>query len=276
MEGRYNIQPKKGLTGFQLKIIAMVLMTFDHIHAYLNYNQNIPIQFRWIGRLVAPLFIFMTVEGYHFTRSRKRYMFRLYTAYVIMAIGNNLLDRFLPRPDGVIISSSMFGTLFLVVVYLSIVDFLRKAFIEKKIFKMLLGIVFLLIPIFFSFIIIMNLNNISLLFFRILVTLIPMPLFVEGNIVFIAIGIILYLFRSNKNKQIISYILISVVFLISSRDFSIQGLLYKNYQWMMIFAAPLMYLYNGTKGRDIKYLFYIFYPTHIYLFHMISYYMLTR
>ncbi|MEW8973073.1 MAG: TraX family protein [Tissierellaceae bacterium] len=276
MEGRYNIQPKKGLTGFQLKIIAMVLMTFDHIHAYLNYNQNIPIQFRWMGRLVAPLFIFMTVEGYHFTRSRKRYMFRLYTAYVIMAIGNNLLDRFLPRPDGVIISSSMFGTLFLVVVYLSIVDFLRKAFIEKKILKMLLGIVFLLTPIFFSFIIIMNLNNISLLFFRILVTLIPMPLFVEGNIVFIAIGIILYLFRSNKNKQIISYILISVVFLISSRDFSIQGLLYKNYQWMMIFAAPLMYLYNGTKGRDIKYLFYIFYPTHIYLFHMISYYMLTR
>lgn len=271
-----KLEAKKGLTGFQIKLIAMILMVFDHIHAYLNYNKNIPIQFKWVGRIVAPLFIFMTVEGYYHTRNKKKYMIRLYIAQLIMSIGNNFLDKFFPRPDGVMLISSMFKTLFLIVVYLSIVDFLRDAFKDKNISRVLLGIGFLTIPILLSFVIMINISNLPILFIRIFMLLVPMPLFVEGGIVFIAIGIVLYLFRDNKTKQVISYIIMSIVIMLSSGNFSVQSLLYTNFQWMMIFAAPLMYLYNGEKGRGMKYLFYIFYPAHIYLFHMISYYMLTR
>lgn len=34
------------------------------------------------------------------------------------------------------------------------------------------------------------------------------------------------------------------------------------YQWMMIFALPLMCLYNGERGKYHKLFYYIFYPLH--------------
>lgn len=268
---------KRGLTGFQIKIIAMILMVFDHIYAYLNYNSNIPIQFKWVGRLVAPIFIFMTVEGYWHTSNKKKYMLRLYIAQLIMAIFNNLLNIYLPRPDNVALLNSMFGTLFLVLVYLSIVDFLKNAAKDNNISKVLLGIGFLVVPIFLNFLFIINMGKMPLLLLKTLMYLIPMPMLVEGGVIFILLAIVLYLFRDNRCKQIIAYIISSIVIgLLSGTRLNIQSLLYENYQWMMIFAAPLMYLYNGEKGKGLKYLFYIFYPVHIYILYLISYYMLTK
>lgn len=268
---------KRGLTGFHIKIIAMILMIFDHIYVYLNYSSNIPLQFKWVGRLVAPLFIFMTVEGYYYTRNKKKYMTRLYIAQLIMSIFNNLISKYFPRPDGVIIFHSMFGTLFLVVIYLLIVDFLKNAFKNKNIPKVLLGIGFLAAPILLSFLIMMNVNKLPFILMRTIMYLIPMPMMVEGGIVFIFLAIVLYLFRDNRDKQIFAYIIASVlVVILSGARLNIQNLLYDNYQWMMVFAAPLMYLYNGEKGKGIKYLFYIFYPAHIYLLYLLSYYILTK
>lgn len=268
---------KKGLTGFQIKIIAVILMVFDHIYVYLDYNSNIPIQFKWVGRLVAPLFIFMTVEGYYHTRNKKKYMTRLYIAHLIMAILNNLIAKYFPRPDGVTIFNSMFGTLFLVIIYLSIVDFLKNAVEDKSISKVLLGIGFLAAPILLNLLLIMSIENMPFILMEIIMYLIPMPMFVEGGIVFIFLAIVLYLFRDNRDKQIIVYIISSVVIaVLSGTRLNIQSLLYEKYQWMMVFAAPLMYLYNGEKGKGIKYLFYIFYPVHIYILYLISYYMLTK
>ena len=167
---------KRGLTGFQIKIIAMILMVFDHVYVYLNYNSNIPIQFKWVGRLVAPLFIFMTVEGYCHTRNKRKYMTRLYTAQLIMAILNNLIGKYFPRPDGAIILNTMFGTLFLVVVYLSIVDFLKNAVEDKSISKVLLGIGFLAAPMILSFFLIMSIDKMPFVLINIIMYLIPMPI----------------------------------------------------------------------------------------------------
>ncbi|WP_259718821.1 conjugal transfer protein TraX [Weissella confusa] len=45
---------------------------------------------------------------------------------------------------------------------------------------------------------------------------------------------------------------------------------FSDYQWMMIFATPLLALYNGKQGRKDKWFFYIFYPTHIAVLYIIS------
>ena len=66
---------KSGLTGNQLKILAMIAMTCDHVGVQL-----FP-QFLWlriIGRLAMPIYAFMIAEGCRHTRDRKRYFLRLF------------------------------------------------------------------------------------------------------------------------------------------------------------------------------------------------------
>lgn len=75
----------KGLSSFGLKLIAVLLMTIDHISAVLSfngvYNQGpailgIPV-WRVIGRIAFPIFAFMIAEGAMKTRSVPRYLLRL-------------------------------------------------------------------------------------------------------------------------------------------------------------------------------------------------------
>lgn len=72
-----------GLTAFQLKIIALVFMMLDHIAAFAF---EIPIvnrysgYLRMTGRLAAPLFLFLLVQSIRHTRSKPKFLLRLYLA----------------------------------------------------------------------------------------------------------------------------------------------------------------------------------------------------
>ena len=64
----------RGLTGNQLKLIAMLTMTCDHVGLQL-FPQVLWL--RLIGRLAMPIYAYMIAEGCRHTRSRKRYLLRL-------------------------------------------------------------------------------------------------------------------------------------------------------------------------------------------------------
>ena len=67
--------PKFGLTGNQLKILAMITMTCDHV------GMQIFPQLLWlriIGRLAMPIYAYMIAEGCRHTRDRKKYLLRLF------------------------------------------------------------------------------------------------------------------------------------------------------------------------------------------------------
>lgn len=64
----------RGLTGNQLKIIAMLTMTCDHVGLQLFPHA---LWLRLIGRLAMPIYAYMIAEGCRHTRSRKRYLMRL-------------------------------------------------------------------------------------------------------------------------------------------------------------------------------------------------------
>ena len=59
---------------------------------------------------------------------------------------------------------------------------------------------------------------------------------------------------------------------ISGFSFTYENLFLINYQWMMILALPFMLIYNGEKGRGLKWLFYIFYPVHIFILFILGNY----
>ena len=72
---------KKGLNANQLKLIAIIAMTVDHLTwtFFPGYDT------RWfvllahvIGRLTAPIMWFFIAEGYHYTRNVKKYAGRLF------------------------------------------------------------------------------------------------------------------------------------------------------------------------------------------------------
>ena len=72
--------PKPGLSGNQLKILAMIAMTCDHV------GMQIFPQLLWlriIGRLAMPIYAYMIAEGCRHTRDRKKYLLRLLSMGVL-------------------------------------------------------------------------------------------------------------------------------------------------------------------------------------------------
>ncbi|MGO0861946.1 TraX family protein, partial [Clostridioides difficile] len=74
---------------------------------------------------------------------------------------------------------------------------------------------------------------------------------------------------------IICYVLMCMFIFVAMAggDYSLKKSLLENYQWMMIASLPFMLLYNGEKGKSMKYLFYLYYPIHIYLLYILGVYL---
>ncbi|UEC17967.1 conjugal transfer protein TraX [Streptococcus thermophilus LMD-9] len=89
-----------------------------------------------------------------------------------------------------------------------------------------------------------------------ILSLVPSIIMVEGGFVMVILGLLFYIFRTNRIAQIIVLAIISVITHLFDPT---------TVQWMMIFAVIPMYFYNGERGSGNKNFFYIFYPAHIYL-----------
>lgn len=64
----------KGLTGNQLKLIAMIAMTCDHVGVQLLPQMQL---LRIIGRIAFPIYAYMIAEGCRHTRNRGKYLLRV-------------------------------------------------------------------------------------------------------------------------------------------------------------------------------------------------------
>ncbi len=74
----------KGLSGNQLKIIAAVSMAADHI-GYMIFPDIV--LFRIIGRLAFPLFSFFIYQGSRYTRSKAKYLAKLFGLGFVCVLG---------------------------------------------------------------------------------------------------------------------------------------------------------------------------------------------
>ncbi len=85
---------QKGLSGTALKMIALVLMVFDHVHYFFGFTGAVPEWFSMLGRVSAPLFLFCTAEGFAHTHDRRRYILRLWAIGAGMGLVQLLLALF--------------------------------------------------------------------------------------------------------------------------------------------------------------------------------------
>ncbi|MEG1027709.1 MAG: TraX family protein [Oscillospiraceae bacterium] len=277
------------MTTFILKMVALISMTLDHLR---QFNPDFPIWFSWVGRIAAPIFLFCTVQAFIHTKNRKKLLLRLYLANVVMGITDFCLG----------VSNNFIGALFVLTTILWIIEILKnnkkKGFLLLSIF-ILYQLVITVICYYTPFIIDSDSN--VYLFASIFIVLLAF----EGGFatLYVLLGVIIYLCNDNKIKLAVGYSAFCVVyFIITTTNIVLRvtsqlytmnfekasdiveiacqllcigpmdtggNFLTENYNWMMIFALPFILAYNKRKGKDCKWLFYIYYPLHIILFSLI-------
>ena len=84
------IRSRFALTGNQLKILAMLTMTIDHIGVILLPQYRF---LRIIGRLSMPIYAYMIAEGCHYTHDRMRYFLRLAGLAVVCQVVYGFVGR---------------------------------------------------------------------------------------------------------------------------------------------------------------------------------------
>lgn len=278
MDLQTNKKEFKGLTAFDIKLLALVFMLLDHIHYFFQFTGKVPLLFSWIGRLAGHLFLFTMVEGYTHTSNRKKYFLRIYIMSVFMAIIKALMEIFpaLQRGDGFYAENSILSTFVVLIVIFKGIDYMR----EKKYLK---GIGLVLSPFIANYVVMiicqlfvpilsMDIaNNIH----QIATSFIPSPFMVEGGLFLIIVGIILYAFRGKRKVKFLLFGIFALAWMIGIplaflRPISIKLFFTNYYEWMGVFAVIFMFMYNGEKGKSMKKLFYIFYPAHVYILYGLS------
>ena len=199
-----------------------------------------PLWFRYLGRVVAPIFFFLAVEGFSHTRSRPRYMARLFGAGLIMSIGSSILTHIFPTSST--LPNNIFFSLGLGVALMSTLEWSRESD------SLCLGILAVLL-------------------------LVGASLFTEAHLYGVMMILVFYFFRQRTDLLIISYIMASLLPALAGSH-NLNQLLFHNYQWMMVFALPFLLLYNGEPGPRTsmtKWFFYVFYPVHLWVIYWLSY-----
>lgn len=278
------------MNAFHLKLIAAAAMLLDHI-AY--FFPNTSICFHWIGRISAPIFIFCAGNSVHYTHSKKLYLLRLYLASVFMSLFQVLSQ----------VELNFFRTLFTITLLISILELYNKnKLICLKYVTLYLLYQFIVCYICGYLIQNSNADTESICFF--LLPAVTGSLYtMEGGLIFVSLGLILYLFSYKKIYMILSYVLFVLLYTFLSASYFIPAAMHKvwmifpalrpcidcmeeyilpvligihpaafggslffvHYEWIMVFALPVLLHYNHRRGLKVKYFFYLFYMLHIML-----------
>lgn len=265
--------PKHGLDGFQLKIFALIVMTIDHIHYFMPESVGIPYWFTLIGRLAAPIFLFLCVEGFSYTHSKPKYLLRMYCFSVAMKLASRQLNLAFPRPDNVAIINDMFSTMFVVCWCIEGIELLRnrEKGLPRWLGALLLGIMLAastapILMMHFS-------EQVPLPLLWAVLLLLPNPISCEGGILWVLLAIAMFYTRKSRLKTIA---LMAAFFLLGFglMPITLENVLY----FACIFASVVpICLYNGTPGKHrCKWLFYGYYPAHAYALYLIGWWICTH
>lgn len=253
-----------------LKLTALFCMLIDHVGEFIPQS---PVWLRYIGRISAPLFFYCSALGFYYTSNRKKYMLRLYILGIVMSLGNICLYYFVGNASiNFLISNNIFVTIFLgcMIVYLY-----ERADDRKRRIKYISLLLFQQSAAFVLCVILAELLNVprtidTYMLYYGYGALFGSIIFSEGSVLFVMFFVLVYFLKSKPvYLSIFVGIYSAVLAVLIRRTYYMRGAVsylipFDRYQWMMILVIPFFFLYNGKKGRSWKWLYYPFYPLHIW------------
>lgn len=228
-----------GLNSNQLKLIAILAMTVDHVTSVLfpGYLTTPGILLlHTIGRLTMPIMCFFIAEGYHYTHNLKNYITRLFVFAFLSHFAYNFAFGipFIPFQTTVFNQTSIIWALAWGLVALAMSESATPKL--KPWMKTLL---------------------------LILITIIAFP--ADWSSIAVLVIVSNGQNRGNFKKQMINMLLYVAIYAAVYILFinPVYGLL----QMTVALAIPLLCQYNGTRGKakSMKWFFYLYYPLHLVL-----------
>ena len=265
---------RKPFTGYDLKMIALITMLIDHLAAVViwriyvaSYQISASMQMsnlmsdkiivwvaenqdmvyavyewmRYIGRMAFPIYCFLLVEGFLHTRNVLKYVARLSVFAIVSEIPFDLaIEGNWWEPA----YSNVFFTLVLGLITIWALSYIEKFaefWIEKQ-WEPILGRI--------------------LIFSAGLIVIVGVGAFAEmvlytdyglGGIVAIAV---IYLLR---RQRVIAFVASVLVLTVITGDIEILA---------MFMVYPIM-RYDGSRGKNMKWVFYAFYPAHLLILALI-------
>lgn len=294
--------------------ILILAVAFTIIDSIGTYVPGAPVGFRWIGRLAAPCFLFCMAWSMDRIQDRKKYLLALYLCGVGMGTLNFLLcvPSLIPNVT-MAVSANLFTTMFasgcLMVLYEYQREHPEKRFLVWGLYgAWQLG----------GFAIWCILSEIAMIpthILQLVFTVCGNVFFAEGSFLLVFLGFLLYRTKEQKRAMCISYGVIFLIYFLNAftgivgrilscldsdivlmiaelltglsiygtwvaANFSIDHMLFYDFQWMMAAALPILLLYKekqdeeGKEARRKRYLLGSLYPVSVYLLWFLGNYLL--
>ena len=219
------------MNAFNLKILAIIGMTLDHVAIifvdYIPYFIRLPMFFA--GGITFPIMAYLFVEGYQKTSNRRNYAKRLFF-FAILSI----------MPFYWVVQQPLLPILFIFLLAM-VAIFLYEKQANRKLFYM-------------NFILILILSS-----------------FCDWAIIGVCLIMAFWIMRFHEKKGIVYPLAVTAIFMFILSLFYIEtdfelaflsiAFSFGNFASILIILA-----YNGQRGRAMKYFFYIYYPLHLTLF----------
>lgn len=235
-------------SGSMLKWIAIISMLINHFGDTILYGiiMNAPYEaftnkqfsiiyncytvFHAIGRIAMPIFCFLIVEGFLHTHNVKKYLLRLAIFALISEIP---YDFAMTNSLFDAAQQNVFFTLTTGLLVLIIIDKYK----EKKAIIMLAAFLAASVTYFLKF---------------------------DGSYYGILMMVLFYLLKEKKLIKSISIFALQI---------AIIFIFHESFELNSFFAVTpliLIYFYNGKRGMELKYFFYIFYPAHLLILGLVT------
>ncbi len=226
---------EKRLNGNQIKLIAIIAMTVDHL-TWVLFPGTQAVWYVFllhiIGRLTAPIMWFFIAEGCHYTHDMRRYIGRLFFFALISHFAYNFAFGipFLPFLTGVFNQTSVMWSLAWAVVLVALCTRTRLPGWGKTL--IILAVCLIAFPSDWSSIAVMC------------------PLF-------------LFFHRGDFRRQARDIVLWSFIY--AAVYFLFLDRLYGVLQLFTFLTIPILARYNGERGswKGMKWFFYLYYPLHL-------------